>query len=40
MNLEDGFDNRLDTMKEMIMNWKMGQKKIFRQKQKKVWKIQ
>lgn len=30
----DGF-NRLDTMKEKIINWKTCQKKIFRQKQRK-----
>lgn len=34
MNYVDGFSNGLDTVGEMIMNWKVGQKKIFRQKQR------
>ena len=28
MNSVDGFNNRLDTVEEIIMNWKVGQKKI------------
>lgn len=34
MNSVDGFNNRLDTVEEMAVNWKIGQKKIFRQKQR------